>query len=213
MFEQIQAGEAAEVPLVLKADVQGSVEAIIGALEKLGTEEVQVRILHHAVGGITESDISLAAASAGIVIGFNVRANAQANDQARQDRIDIRYYSVIYNLIDDVKALMEGKLAPTIRENRLGQAEIREVFSVSKIGKVAGCMVSDGMVRRGAKVRLLRDDMVIHEGDLSTLKRFKDDVREVREGYECGLSLERYDNIQIGDVVECFEQEEVARHL
>ncbi|MCZ6765129.1 MAG: translation initiation factor IF-2, partial [Alphaproteobacteria bacterium] len=210
---RIKAGEAAEVPLVIKADVQGSVEAITGALEKLATDEVKVRVLHAAVGGITESDVSLAASSAGIIVGFNVRANAQAREQAKRDQIDIRYYSVIYDVIDDVRTLMEGELAPAIRENRLGAAQIREVFSVSKLGKVAGCMVSDGLVRRGAKVRLLRDDMVIHEGDLATLRRFKDDVREVREGYECGMSFERYDNIQIGDLIECYEEEQVARTL
>ncbi len=213
MFDRIAAGEAAEVPLVIKGDVQGSVEAIIGAFDKMATDEVKVRVLHSAVGGITESDISLATASAGIIIGFNVRANAQARDQAKRDGTDIRYYSVIYDAIDDVKALMEGELAPDVRENRLGSAEIREVFSVSKLGKVAGCMVIDGLVRRGAKVRLLRDNIVIHEGDLATLRRFKDDVREVRDSYECGMSFERYDNIRIGDVIECYEEEEIARKL
>ena len=213
MFDRIKAGEAAEVPLVVKADVQGSVEAIVGALEKLGTDEVKAQILHSAAGGITESDVSLATSTDGIILGFNVRANVLARDQAKRDATDIRYYSVIYDLIDDVKALMEGELAPTIRENRLGSAEIREVFSVSKLGNVAGCMVADGMVRRGAKVRLLRDDIVIHEGDLATLRRFKDDVREVREGYECGMSFERYDNIQVGDMIECYEEEAVARTL
>jgi translation initiation factor IF-2 len=213
MFDRIAAGEAAEVPLVIKADVQGSAEAIIGALGKMGTEEVRANILHSAVGGITESDISLATASQGLIIGFNVRANAQAREQAKRDQTDIRYYSVIYDVVDDVKALMEGKLAPTVRENRLGAAEVREVFAVSKLGNVAGCLVTDGLVRRGAKVRLLRDDIVIHEGDLATLRRFKDDVREVQSGTECGMSFERYDNIQVGDVIECFEEEEIARTL
>ena len=148
-----------------------------------------------------------------MIIGFNVRGSTQAREQAKRDQVDIRYYSIIYNIIDDVTALMEGELAPSVRENRLGSAEIREVFSVSKLGKVAGCMVVDGLVRRGAKVRLVRDDIVIHEGDLGTLRRFKDDVREVRDGYECGMSFERYDNIEVGDVIECYEEEEVARKL
>lgn len=213
MFSKIQAGEAKELPIVIKTDVQGSLEAIIAAANKLSTDEVAVRILHGAVGGINESDISLAAASKGAVIGFNVRASKQAREMAERDGIDIRYYSIIYNLIDDLKALLSGMLAPTIRENFLGYAEIREVFNITKVGKVAGCMVTEGLVKRGAKVRLLRDNVVIHEGQLSTLKRFKDDVREVKQGMDCGMSFENYNDIQQGDMIECFELESVAREL
>ena len=213
MFSKIQAGEAKELPIVIKTDVQGSLEAILAAANKLGTEEVAVRILHGAVGGINESDISLAGASKGAVIGFNVRASKQAREMAERDGVDIRYYSIIYNLIDDLKALLSGMLAPTIRENFLGYAEIREVFNITKIGKVAGCMVTEGLVKRGAKVRLLRDNVVIHEGALSTLKRFKDDAREVKQGMDCGMSFENYNDIQVGDMIECFELESVAREL
>lgn len=213
MFSQIKAGEIAEVPMVIKTDVQGSLEAIAASLEKLATDEVKVRILHGAVGGITESDVILAASSGGVVIGFNVRANPQAREHASRDGVDIRYYSVIYNLIDDAKLLMGGKLAPEVRENFLGYAEIREVFNITKVGKIGGCMVTEGMVKRGAKVRLLRDNVVIHEGALKQLKRFKDDVREVQHGYECGMSFENYDDIRDGDFIECFEIEEVARVL
>ncbi|MBK8160485.1 MAG: translation initiation factor IF-2 [Rhodospirillaceae bacterium] len=213
MFSRIQAGEAKEVPVVIKADVQGSVEAISGSLKQLGTDEVKARILHAAVGGINESDITLARASGGMIIGFNVRANPQAREMARRDHVDIRYYSIIYNVVDDIKAAMSGMLAPTLREKFLGNAEIREVFNVTKTGKVAGCMVTEGMVKRGGKVRLLRDNVVIHEGTLKTLRRFKDEVREVKEGFECGMAFENYDNINKGDIIECFEMEEVAREL
>ncbi|WP_374654421.1 translation initiation factor IF-2 [Dongia sp.] len=213
MFSRIQAGEAKEVPVVIKADVQGSVEAISGSLKQLGTEEVKVRILHAAVGGVNESDVTLARASGGMIIGFNVRANPQAREMARRDHVDIRYYSIIYNVVDDIKAAMSGMLAPTLREKFLGNAEIREVFSITKTGKVAGCMVTEGLVKRGGKVRLLRDNVVIHEGTLKTLRRFKDEVREVKEGFECGMAFENYDNIEKGDIIECFEMEEVAREL
>ncbi|MFC3675847.1 translation initiation factor IF-2 [Ferrovibrio xuzhouensis] len=213
MFSKIKAGEAKELPIVVKTDVQGSLEAIIGSTQKLGTDEVTVRILHGAVGAINESDVALAAASGGAIIGFNVRASKQARDLAERDGVDIRYYSIIYNVLDDLKALLSGMLAPTIRENFLGYAEIREVFNITKIGKVAGCMVTEGMVKRGAKVRLLRDNVVIHEGALSTLKRFKDDVREVKQGMDCGMSFENYDDIKQGDMIECFELESVAREL
>ncbi|MBL8708463.1 MAG: translation initiation factor IF-2 [Rhodospirillaceae bacterium] len=213
MFSRIQAGEAKEVPVVVKADVQGSVEAIVSSLNQLGTEEVKARILHAAVGGINESDITLARASGGMIIGFNVRANPQAREMARRDRIDIRYYSIIYNVVDDIKAAMSGMLAPTLREKFLGNAEIREIFNITKTGKVAGCMVTEGLMKRGGKVRLLRDNVVIHEGTLKTLRRFKDEVREVKEGFECGMAFENYDNIQKGDIIECFEMEEIARAL
>jgi translation initiation factor IF-2 len=213
MFERIAAGESKELPVVVKSDVQGSLEAISQSLGKLGTDEVRMRVLHAAVGGINESDVTLARASNAMIIGFNVRANPQARDMARRDSVDIRYYSIIYNVIDDMKAALSGLLAPQVREKFLGNAEIREVFSVSKTGKVAGCMVTEGLVKRGAKVRLLRDNVVIHEGSLKTLRRFKDEVREVKEGYECGMAFENYHDIQVGDVIECFEMEEVARAL
>ncbi len=213
MFDQIKAGEASQLGIVVKADVQGSVEAIVGSLNKLGNDEATARILHSAVGGITESDGVLAKASNGIIIGFNVRANPQARELARRDNVDIRYYSIIYDVIDDMKNLLSGLLAPEMRESQIGYAEIRQVFSMSKAGKVAGCMVTEGEVKRGAKVRLLRDDVVIHEGSLKTLKRFKDDVRDVQSGYECGMAFENYDDIKEGDVIECFEVEEIARSL
>jgi len=210
MFSKIAAGESKELPIVVKSDVQGSLEAITGSLTKLSGEEVAVRVLHAAVGGINESDITLARASNAMIIGFNVRANPQAREMARRDGVDIRYYSIIYNVIDDISAALKGMLAPILRERFLGYAQIREVFNISKVGKVAGCMVTEGVVKRGAKVRLLRDDVVIHEGSLKTLKRFKDEVREVKEGYECGMAFENYDNIETGDMIECFEMEQVA---
>jgi len=211
MFSQIAAGAAKELAVVVKSDVQGSLEAIVGSLEKLSSEEVKLRVLHSAVGGINESDVILAKASAAVIVGFNVRANPQARDMARRDGVEIRYYSIIYDVIDDMKKALGGMLAPTLRERFLGNATIREVFTISKSGKVAGCMVTEGMVRRGARVRLLRDNVVIHEGSLKTLKRFKDEVREVKEGYECGMAFENYQDIQVGDVIECFEMEEVVR--
>ncbi len=213
MFDQIKAGEVQELPIVIRGDVQGSIEAIVGSLEKLATDEVKVRVMHSAVGGITESDIILAKSAGGIIIGFNVRANPQARQMAQQDHVDIRYYSIIYNAIDDMKQLMEGLLAPEINERQIGYAEVREVFGVSKAGKAAGCMVTEGLFKRGNKVRLLRDDVVIFEGSLKTLRRFKDDVREVQQGYECGMAFESYDDIKQGDVIECFESEQVARTL
>lgn len=199
--------------MVVKADVQGSLEAIAASLEKLGNDEVGARLLHGGVGGINESDITLAQASNALVVGFNVRANAQARELARQANIDIRYYSVIYDLTNDVKAMLEGMLAPIQREKALGEAEVREVFNITKVGRIAGCMVTEGVVRRNARARLLRDDIVIHEGALSSLKRFKDDVREVRAGQECGMSFENYQDIRPGDRIEIFEVEEIAPEL
>jgi translation initiation factor IF-2 len=213
MFSQISAGTLKELPIVVKADAQGSVEAITGSLDKLGTGEVAVRTLHSGVGGISESDVILAKATGAVIIGFNVRANPAARDLARRDGVEIRYYAIIYDVIDDMKAALSGMLAPTLRERFLGNASIREVFNITRVGKVAGCMVTEGVVRRGAKVRLLRDNVVIHEGSLKTLKRFKDEVREVRDGYECGMAFENYENIAVGDVIECFDIEEVARAL
>ncbi len=213
MFQRIQDGEAKELPVVIKADVHGSVEAIVGALAKLGTDEVKAQVLHAGIGGINESDVSLARASEAMIIGFNVRANPQARETAKRDGVEIRYYSIIYDVTDDLKTLMSGMLPPRLRENTLGYAEIREVFNITKVGKVAGCMVTEGTVRRGAKVRLLRDNVVIHEGDLGQLRRFKEDAKEVREGYDCGISLANYQDIKVGDMIECFEVEEVAREL
>ena len=206
-------GEKRLLPLVIKADVQGSLEAIDGALNKLGTDEVGAQILHGGAGGITESDVILAHASGAAIIGFNVRANAQARDRARRDGVEIRYYNIIYNVIDDVKAVLSGMLAPETRERFLGNAEILEVFNISKVGKVAGCRVTEGLVRRGAKVRLIRDDVVIHEGELSTLKRFKDEVREAQSGQECGMAFANYHEIQKGDIIECYEVETIKRSL
>ncbi len=213
MLSAIAAGEAEELPVVIKTDVHGSLEAIKVALDKLATEQVKVRILTGGVGALSESDISLAAASQAIVVGFNVRAIPQARDLARRDGVDIRYHSIIYELIDEIKSAMGGLLSPDQQEDFIGYAEIREVFSVSKLGKVAGCYVTEGIIRRGCKVRLLRDNVVIHEGALKTLKRFKDEVKEVKDGTECGMAFENYSDIQQGDVIECFEIKEVARTL
>src|SRR5665213_3227151 len=213
MFSQIAAGTAKELAVVVKSDVQGSLEAIVASLEGLGTNEVAVRTLHAAVGGINESDVILAKASRAIIVGFNVRANPQARDLAKRDGVEIRYYSIIYEVVEEMKAALSGMLSPTRRERFLGNAEIREVFNITKVGKVAGCMVTDGVVRRGAKVRLLRDNVVIHEGSLKTLKRFKDEVRGMRESTECRLVFENYENNQQGAVIECFEVEEVVRAL
>jgi translation initiation factor IF-2 len=202
-----------QFPLVIKGDVQGSIEAITGALEKLGTDEVAARIVYSGVGGITESDVNLAATSDAAIIGFNVRANKQARDIAEREGLEIRYYSVIYNLVDDVKAAMSGLLSPERRETMLGNAEILQVFNITKVGKVAGCRVTDGKVERGAGVRLIRDNVVVHEGKLSTLKHFKDEVREVLAGQECGMAFEKYEDMRVGDVIECYRVEEVARTL
>jgi len=202
-----------ELPILVKADVQGSAEAIVQAMEKIGNDEVRVRVLHSGVGAITESDIGLAEASGAPVIGFNVRANAPARNTANQKGVEIRYYSVIYDLVDDVKAAASGLLSAEIRENFIGYAEIKEVFKVTGVGKVAGCLVTEGVARRSAGVRLLRDNVVIHEGTLKTLKRFKDEVAEVQSGQECGMAFESYDDIRPGDVIEIFEREEVTRTL
>jgi translation initiation factor IF-2 len=203
----------AELPIVVKADVQGSAEAIVQAMDKIGNDEVRVRVLHSGVGAITETDVGLAEASGAPVFGFNVRANASARNTANQKGVEIRYYSVIYDLVDDVKAAASGLLSAEVRETFIGYAEIREVFKVSGVGKVAGCLVTEGVARRSAGVRLLRDDVVIHEGTLKTLKRFKDEVAEVQSGQECGMAFENYDDIRVGDVIEIFTREEVERKL
>ncbi len=213
MMTQLQTVGVKEFPLVIKGDVQGSIEAIAGALDKLGTDEVRARIVHSGAGGITESDISLAEASNAAIIGFNVRANAQARQFAEREGIEIRYYNIIYDLVDDVKAAMSGLLSPERRETFLGNAEILEVFNITKVGKVAGCRVTEGKVERGVGVRLVRDNVVIHEGKLKTLKRFKDEVSEVNMGQECGMAFENYEDIRVGDTIECFRVEHITRTL
>ena len=213
MMSQLQTNELSEAALVIKGDVQGSVEAITGALDKLGTEEVAARIVHSAVGAVTESDIALASASNAPILAFNVRANRQARDAAQVEGIEIRYYSIIYDLVDDIKAVLSGMLAPERRETFLGYAEVLDVFNVSKIGKVAGCRITEGKVERGIGVRLLRDNVVIHEGMLSSLKRFKDEVSEVTSGQECGMAFENYQDMRKGDMIECFRVEEIDRSL
>ncbi|MFB9140704.1 translation initiation factor IF-2 [Maritalea porphyrae] len=213
MMNQLKTEDLAKIPLVIKGDVQGSVEAINGALDKLATDEVSAQVLIGGVGGITESDVTLAAASNAIVIGFNTRANKQAREAAAREGVEIRYYNIIYDLVDDVKAAMSGLLSPEVRETFIGNAEILEVFNITKVGRVAGCRVVDGMVERGAGVRLIRDDVVIHEGKLSTLKRFKDEVKDVQAGQECGMAFEKYEDMRAGDVIECFRVESIERTL
>jgi translation initiation factor IF-2 len=213
MMSQLKTAGRKDLALIIKADVQGSLEAIIGAIEKLGTSEVGARVISSGVGGITESDVTLAEASGVPIIGFNVRAHKEAREAAERGGIEIRYYNIIYNLVDDVKAAMSGLLAPTLRETMLGNAQILEIFAVSKVGKVAGCRVTDGKVERGANVRLIRDSVVIHEGKLSQLKRFKDDAREVAAGQECGMAFENYQDMRVGDVIECYRVETVQRSL
>jgi translation initiation factor IF-2 len=213
MMQQRKEAGRREFSVLVKGDVQGSVEAIAGALKKLGTDEVEARIIHAGVGGITESDIALANTSHAVVLGFNVRANVQAKALADQTGVEIRYYNIIYDLVDEVKGAMSGLLAPTVREVFLGNARILEVFNISKVGKVAGCRVTDGKVERGAKVRLIRDNVVIHEGTLSTLKRFKDEVKEVPAGQECGMAFANYQDIRADDVIECYNVETIARSL
>jgi translation initiation factor IF-2 len=215
MILDIQAGAAKSLPVIIKGDVHGSIEAIAGALNKLTEEnsEVKVTVMHTGVGAITESDITLANASNALIIGFNVRANPQARDMAKRDNTEIRYYSIIYQVIDEVKLLLNGLLSPELSEKFIGYAEIRKVFNITDAGKIAGCFVTEGNVKRGSKVRLLRDNVVIHEGTLKTLRRFKDEVKEVAKGYECGMAFEKYDDIKEGDVIEAFEIESTARTL
>jgi len=213
MMSQLKTSGRKEFPLIVKADVQGSLEAILGSLEKLGTEEVAARILHAGVGGISESDVTLAEGFNAAIIGFSVRANKEAAAAAKRNGIEIRYYNIIYDLVDDVKKAMSGLLAPTLRETMLGNAQILEVFNISKVGKVAGCRVTDGTVERGANVRLIRDNVVVHEGKLSTLKRFKDEVKEVQAGQECGMAFENYGDMRVGDVIECYRVETIQRSL
>ena len=213
MIKGIREGTAKELPVLIKADVQGSAEALAGALSKLGTEKVITRVVYSGVGGISEADMTLAKASGALIIGFNVRANPQAREIAKRDKVDIRYYSIIYKVTEDMQALMVGLLDPTFKETLVGNAQIREIFKVTKAGNVAGCMVTDGKVTRGNKVRLLRDNVVIHEGTLKTLRRFKDEVKEVQHGFECGMAFENYDDMKVGDVIECFDVEAVQPTL
>ncbi|QWG23419.1 translation initiation factor IF-2 [Bradyrhizobium sediminis] len=213
MMSQLKTSGRKDFPLIIKADVQGSLEAILGSLEKLGTDEVAARILHAGVGGISESDVTLAEGFNAAIIGFSVRANKEAAAAAKRNGIEIRYYNIIYDLVDDVKKAMSGLLAPTLRETMLGNAQILEVFNISKVGKVAGCRVTDGTVERGANVRLIRDNVVVHEGKLSTLKRFKDEVKEVQSGQECGMAFENYGDMRVGDVIECYRVETIQRSL
>uniref|UniRef100_UPI003784456F translation initiation factor IF-2 n=1 Tax=Methylocella sp. TaxID=1978226 RepID=UPI003784456F len=213
MMSQLKTAGRKEFPLVIKGDVQGSVEAIVATLEKLNTDEVAARVILAGVGGITESDVTLAEASGAALIGFNVRAHKEARLAAEQAGLEIRYYNIIYNLVDDVKAALSGMLSPTLREEMLGNAEILQIFHISKVGKVAGCLVTDGRVERGANVRLIRDNVVVHEGKLSTLKRVKDEVKEVNAGTECGMAFENYQDMRVGDVIECYRVEEIQRTL
>jgi translation initiation factor IF-2 len=213
MMSQLKTSGRKDFPLIIKADVQGSLEAILGSLEKLGTDEVAARILHAGVGGISESDVTLAEGFNAAIIGFSVRANKEAAAAAKRNGIEIRYYNIIYDLVDDIKKAMSGLLAPTLRETMLGNAQILEVFNISKVGKVAGCRVTDGTVERGANVRLIRDNVVVHEGKLSTLKRFKDEVKEVQSGQECGMAFENYGDMRVGDVIECYRVETIQRSL
>jgi translation initiation factor IF-2 len=213
MMSQLKTTGRKEFPLIVKTDVQGSLEAIVGSLEKLGTDEVAARVIHSGVGGITESDITLSHSTGAAIIGFNVRAHKEARELAERDNVEIRYYNIIYDLVDDVKKAMSGLLTPERRETMLGNALILEVFNVSKVGKVAGCRVTDGKVERGAGVRLIRDNVVVHEGKLSQLKRFKDDAREVTAGQECGMAFENYQDMRQGDVIECYRVETVQRSL
>jgi translation initiation factor IF-2 len=213
MMSQLKTTGRKDFPLIVKADVQGSLEAILGSLEKLGTDEVAARILHAGVGGISESDVTLAEGFNAAIIGFNVRAHKEAAAAAKRNGIEIRYYNIIYDLVDDVKKAMSGLLAPTLRETMLGNALILEVFNISKVGKVAGCRVTDGTVERGANVRLIRDNVVVHEGKLSTLKRFKDEVKEVASGQECGMAFENYGDMRAGDIIECYRVETIQRSL
>jgi translation initiation factor IF-2 len=213
IFDAMTEGETKSLNLIIKSDVQGSQEALVHAMQKLSTDEIKVQVVHAQVGGITESDINLAMASNAVVIGFNVRADQQAKRVAEGNGVDIRYYNIIYDAVDEIKSAMAGMLSPDRKEEVIGLVEIRQVFRVSKVGNVAGCMVLEGLVRRGARVRLLRDSVVLFTGELDSLKRFKDDVREVKEGFECGLSVKNYDDIKEGDQLEVFEIKEVARSL
>ena len=209
LFSQIQAGEMKTLNLIVKADVQGSAEAVKTSLEKISNDEVRVRVIHSAVGAISESDVMLAATSEAIIIGFNVRPDNAARDSAVRSNVDIRLYRVIYDCINEIQDAMKGMLAPKFKESIIGHAEVRETYKVSKVGTVCGCYCTDGKIQRGCEVRVLRDNIVIHEGNLASLRRFKDDVREVASGYECGMQVEKFNDIKVGDVIECFVMEQI----
>ncbi|MDH3552222.1 MAG: translation initiation factor IF-2, partial [Gammaproteobacteria bacterium] len=213
MFSQMTDGEESTVGVIIKSDVHGSAEALRDALIKLSTDEVKVNVLSSGVGGITETDANLAAASNAVIIGFNVRADAAARASIKESGVDVRYYSIIYEAIDDVKAALSGLLTPEIREQIVGLAEVKEVFSSPKLGDIAGCIVTEGYVKRHNPIRVLRDNVVIYEGELESLRRFKDDVNEVKSGTECGIGVKNYDNVKVGDHIECYERIEVARTL
>ncbi len=213
MFSQMTEADSKSISLIIKSDVHGSAEALRDSLTKLSNEEVKVKVLSSGVGGITETDVNLAAASNAAIIGFNVRADAAARTAIKESGVDVRYYSIIYEAIDDVKAALSGLLSPEIREQIIGLAEVKEVFSSPKLGDIAGCIVTEGLVRRSNPIRVLRENVVIYEGELESLRRFKDDVNEVRSGTECGIGVKNYDNVQVGDQIECYERIEVARTL
>ena len=206
-------GDFKELNVIVKGDVDGSIEALSDALLKLSTEEIQVKIIHKGVGAISEADVNLASASDAIILGFQVRPTTTARKLAENEQIDIRLYSVIYKAIEEIKAAMEGMLSPDIEEKIVGTAEIRETFDITKVGTIAGCYVTDGIIKRSSKIRVIRDGIVVHTGVLGSLKRFKDDVREVKNNYECGLNIDKFNDIKIGDIVEAFEEVEVARKL
>lgn len=209
LFSQIQQGEMKELNIIVKADVQGSAEAVKASLEKLTNDEVRVRVIHSGVGAISESDVMLAATSGAIIVGFNVRPDNSARDNAARANVDMRMYRVIYDCINEIEAAMKGMLSPKFKEAVIGHAEVRETYKVSKVGTVTGCYVTDGKIQRGCQVRILRDNIVIHEGDLASLRRFKDDVKEVANGYECGMQIEKFNDIKVGDVIECFVMEQI----
>ena len=213
MMANVSKGEVKKLPIIVKADVQGSLEAIVASLEKVGNDEVKINVIHNAIGAINESDVSLANSAQGVVIGFNIRAIPQARTIAKRDKVDIRYYSIIYELIDDMKKMLSGLLTPDTKEEIIGHAEVRDTFSSSKFGTIAGCFVTNGYVSNSAKIRLVREGKIIHEGEVGTLKRFKDDVKEVRENYECGISFKDYSDILVKDEIEFYITKEVQKEL
>jgi len=213
MFEQMESGEVQTLNLIIKSDVQGSYEALATSLQKLSTNEVKVNIIHTGVGAISESDVNLAGASKAVLIGFNVRADSGARKLVDSLGVDVRYYNIIYEAVDEIKAALGGMLAPEQKEQMIGTVEVREVFRISKVGAIAGCYVQDGMIKRNSKVRILRNNVIIHTGELDSLKRFKDDVKEVKNNFECGLSIKNYNDIEVGDILEVYEMVEVARTL